>query len=113
VAEFIRRFFCLSVQVINKEMFDQVIASENPVIVDFYADWCQPCRLISRVLEEIAEENKEEFSVYKVDTEKDPELASEYNVTGLPTLISFKDGKEFRRVRGVAPKEELMNLVNN
>ena len=105
--------FCLSVQVINKETFDQVITdSENPVIVDFYADWCQPCKRISRVLEEIAEENKEVFSVYKVDTEKDPELAMEYNVTGLPTLISFKDGKEFRRVRGVAPKEELMNLVD-
>lgn len=84
----------MSVQVIDKEMFDKVITdSENPVIIDFYADWCQPCKRISRVLEEIAEENKEEFSVYKVDTEKDPELAVEYNVTGLPTLISFKEDK--------------------
>jgi thioredoxin 1 len=99
--------------VLDKETFDHTVKdSDNPVIVDFYADWCQPCKLIARVLEEIAEENKESFSVYKVDTEKDPELAMEYNVTALPTLISFKEGKEFKRIRGVAPKDELVNLVN-
>ena len=103
----------MSIEVLTKETFNQTIAeSKIPVIVDFYADWCQPCKRISRTLEEIAEESNGKFSVYKVNTDNDPDLAIEYNVSGIPNIISFVDGKLHKRVVGVVPKEELLELVN-
>ena len=79
--------------------------------MDFYADWCQPCKRISPLLEEIADEHKGKLSVYKVNTDKDPDLAIEYSVTGIPNIVSFKDGKLYKRVVGVAPKEKLLELI--
>ena len=102
----------MSVEVLSKETFKQAISeSKNPVIVDFYADWCQPCKRISPLLEEIANENEGKLSVYKVNTDKDPDLAIEYSVTGIPNIVSFIDGKLHKRVVGVAPKERLLDLV--
>ena len=102
----------MSVEVLNKATFKQVISSsKTPVIVDFYADWCQPCKRISPLLEQIANENEGKLSVYKVNTDQDPELAIEFNVTGIPNIVSFKDGKLYKRVVGVAPKEKLLDLV--
>ena len=103
----------MSVEILTKKTFQQVISeSKNPVIVDFYADWCQPCKRLSPLLEEIADENKEQISVYKVNTDQDPDLAIEYNVTGIPNIVSFRDGKLYKRVVGVAPKEKLLDLVH-
>jgi thioredoxin 1 len=91
---------------------ETITTSSIPVIVDFYADWCQPCKRISPVLEEIAAENTGKLSVYKVNTDQDPDLAMEYQVLGIPNIISFKDGQMYKRVVGVAPKEDLMALVH-
>ncbi|MDR2649631.1 MAG: thioredoxin [Clostridiales bacterium] len=102
----------MSIDLLNKDTFKQAISdSQNPVIVDFYADWCQPCKRISPLLEEIADENKGKLNVYKVNTDKDPALAMEFNVTGIPNIVSFKDGKLYKRVVGVAPKEDLLDLI--
>ena len=102
----------MSLETLNKDTFKEVISnSKNPVIVDFYADWCQPCKRITPLLEEIADENKDKLSVYKVNTDEDPDLAIEFSVTGIPNIVSFKDGKLYKRVVGVAPKEKLLDLV--
>ena len=102
----------MGVEVLNKATFKQVISgSTTPVIVDFYADWCQPCRRISPLLEEISNENKGKLSVYKVNTDLDPDLAMEFSVTSIPNIVSFKNGQLYKRVVGVAPKEELLDLV--
>ena len=100
------------IEVLNKSTFKQAISnSKNPVIVDFYADWCQPCKRISPLLEEISDENQGKLSVYKVNTDKDPDLAIEFSVTSIPNIVSFKNGKLYKRVVGAAPKEELLDLV--
>ncbi|MDR3239965.1 MAG: thioredoxin [Clostridiales bacterium] len=103
----------MGVERLNTSNFKETIAnSQIPVIVDFYADWCQPCKRLSPVLEEIATENKGKLSIYKVNTDQDPDLAIEYQVMGIPNIISFKNGQVYKRVVGVAPKEELINLVH-
>jgi thioredoxin 1 len=102
----------MGLELLHTSNFKETISSSNlPVIVDFYADWCQPCKRISPVLEEIASENKGKIQVYKVNTDQDPDLAMEFQVMGIPNIVSFKNGLMYKRVVGVAPKEELMDLV--
>ena len=86
----------------------EVLKSEKPVLVDFYADWCGPCQMMGPVIEEIAEELKEKAKVGKINVDENPEIAVEYNVMSIPTLIIFKDGKEIKRFVGVTDKEELL-----
>jgi len=92
--------------------FDHTIGSaEVPVLVDFYADWCGPCHMMAPTLDALASDRKGEILVLKVDTEKDPGLATRYNVRGLPTVVAFKDGRETGRQVGVAPRPVLDRLV--
>ena len=86
----------------------EVLKSEKPVLVDFYADWCGPCQMMGPVIEEIAEELKEKAKVGKINVDENPDIALEYNVMSIPTLIIFKDGKEIKRFVGVTDKEELL-----
>lgn len=86
----------------------EVLKSEKPVLVDFYADWCGPCQMMGPVIEEIAEELNEKAKVGKINVDENPEIAVEYNVMSIPTLIIFKDGKEIKRFVGVTDKEELL-----
>ncbi|MGM9521224.1 MAG: thioredoxin [Oscillospiraceae bacterium] len=97
--------------VINKDSFEtQVLESDIPVLVDFFATWCGPCRMLSPTVEEIAEEYKGRINVYKVDIDADPELAMSYGIMSVPTLMVFKGGKAVRKVVGVRPKEEITAL---
>jgi len=92
--------------------FDQTIGTaEVPVLVDFYADWCGPCHVMAPTLDALASDRKGEVLVLKVDTEKDPALATRYDVRGLPTVVAFKEGKETGRQVGVAPRPVLDRLV--
>lgn len=86
----------------------EVLKSEKPVLVDFYADWCGPCQMMGPVIEEIAEELKEKAKVGKINVDENPDIALEYNVMSIPTLIIFKDGKEIKRFVGVTDKDELL-----
>ncbi|MDR1560632.1 MAG: thioredoxin [Clostridiales bacterium] len=102
----------MSIELLNKETFSKAVSdTTTPVIVDFYADWCQPCKRISPLLQEIADENQGKLNVYKINVDQEPEIAMEFNVTGIPNIVSFKDGKMYKRVVGTAPKEELLDLI--
>ncbi len=95
----------------DKTLESEVLQSETPVLVDFYADWCGPCRLISPMLEEIAEEVDGQFSVAKLDIDTNGVTTVKYGVQSIPTLILFKDGEVVDQVVGAVPKPQLSALV--
>ena len=86
-----------------------VLASQKPVVVDFWAEWCGPCRMISPILEEIAEEYREKLTIAKVNVDLEPDLAMRYNVTGIPLLGVFKGGQMVKQLVGARPKADLLN----
>ena len=89
---------------------EEVLNSEKPVLVDFYADWCGPCNAMSPVIEELAKELEGKAKVGKINVDENSDIAVEYNVMSIPTLIVFKNGKEEKRLVGLRDKEELLNL---
>jgi thioredoxin 1 len=98
---------------VSDETFeDEVVQSEIPVLVDFYADWCGPCRVISPVLEEIAEELEGRLRVAKLNVDDNAAVATKHDVQSIPTLIFFKDGQPVERWVGVVPKELILNRVH-
>lgn len=95
----------------DSENFEkEVLKSEKPVLVDFYADWCGPCNAMAPVIEELATELDGKAKVGKINVDDNPDIAVEYNVMSIPTLIIFKNGKEEKRLVGLRDKEELLNL---
>ena len=84
----------------------EVLESEKPVLVDFWAPWCGPCRVVAPVLEEIAEE-RPELRIVKLNTDENPQVASQYQVLSIPTLILFKNGEAVKKVIGAYPKRKL------
>lgn len=91
---------------INQDNFKkEVTASEKPVIIDFWAPWCMPCKMIAPMVETISKEHNGKVSVGKVNVDENPELATDLSVMNIPTLIFFKNGKEAGRVVGVNKKE--------
>ena len=103
----------MSITMLNTNNFEETIKSSTiPVIVDFYADWCAPCKRIAPALEEIANEKDGEVLVCKVDTDQNQELANSYQVMTIPTLISFKDGEIHKRVSRILSKEEILELLD-
>jgi thioredoxin 1 len=88
--------------------FDALLASHGkPVLADFWADWCQPCHMMAPVLKELAKDWKDRLTVIKVNTETKPHIAGRFNITGIPTLILFKGGKEVHRLTGAVPLPHL------
>jgi len=87
-----------------------VLKSDKPVIVDFYADWCGPCKMLAPIMEQIAAENPD-INVYKVDVDKEVDLARKFNVMSIPTVISFKDGKINKQALGYMPKDKVLGLL--
>lgn len=102
----------MSVLNITKENFDaQVLQSAKPVLVDFWAPWCGPCRMVSPIVDQIAEE-RSDIAVGKVNVDEQPELAAQFGVMSIPTLLVFKEGMLAQKAVGARPKEELLALLN-
>ena len=96
---------------VNSENFEEeVLNSKNTVLVDFYADWCGPCKIISPVIDQIAEENQD-IKVVKVNVDNAQDLAMKYQVMSIPTLVVIKEGKEINRSVGLRDKAEIVNMI--
>lgn len=92
--------------------FNELINSEQPVLVDFYADWCGPCKAMAPVLKEVKEELGDKLRIVKVDVDKNVKAAVHYGVRGVPTFVLFKNGQILWREAGVIPKHELLEAIN-
>lgn len=101
----------MEVAVTEKNFEEEVVASEVPVIVDFWADWCMPCKMIAPVLDELDKEYDGQLKIAKLDVDDQPALAHQYNVVSIPTLLVFKGGEVVKQHVGAAPKETLRQLV--
>ncbi len=92
--------------------FDTVVlSSKEPVLVDFWAEWCAPCRALGPTIDELADDFADRAKVAKVDIDAAPELASRYGVASIPTVIVFRGGEPVERITGLAPKERLADLL--
>lgn len=101
----------MSVITITRENFEaEVMNSDKPVLVDFWASWCGPCKMLSPVVDQVAEEHPE-IKVGKVNVDEQGELAEQFRVMSIPTLIVFKNGKVTNTSVGVRPKQEILNLL--
>ena len=89
----------------------ELINGEKPVLVDFYADWCGPCKMQAPILEQLSSEINDKARIVKIDVDKNPGIASQYQVQGVPTLILFKNGNIMWRQSGVANKAQLARLI--
>ncbi len=102
----------MSIKNLNCDNFKVTIETNSkPILVDFYADWCGPCKMMAPVMEEIAAENSDKLDVFKVNIDECPEIAREFSIRSIPTIMSFKDGKAYKSVVGAGPKEDMINLI--
>ncbi|MBO2517211.1 MAG: thioredoxin [Clostridiales bacterium] len=98
--------------ILNNDNFEElVLKADKPVLVDFWATWCMPCRMLAPVVEELAEELEGQVIVGKLDVDEAPQLAVKYRVASIPTLIVFENGREDRRTVGVQDKEDLKEFA--
>jgi thioredoxin 1 len=99
---------------VTDDTFDQdVLKSGKTVVVDFWATWCGPCKMVAPVLDEIAGENSEKITVAKLDIDQNPSTARDYQVMSIPTMIVFQDGKPVKQIVGAKPKAALLNDLSD
>ena len=97
---------------LTDETFEQGV-SEGPVLVDFWAEWCGPCQMLSPVLEELAEELRDQVTIAKLNIEENRETAAQFGIMSIPTMILFKDGKPVEKVMGFQPKAALKQYLES
>ncbi|RZQ65008.1 thioredoxin [Amycolatopsis suaedae] len=100
-------------KVTDASFADDVLTSEKPVLVDFWATWCGPCKMVAPVLEEIAAENKDKLTIAKLDIDENPNTARDYQVMSIPTLILFQGGKPVKQIVGAKPKAALLSDLSD
>ena len=93
--------------------FGDIIADENPVLIDFYADWCGPCKTLAPILKEVKTELGENIKIIKIDVDKNQQLAAKYQVRGVPTMMLFKNGAQLWRQSGVIQKQDIINIIKS
>tara|TARA_R110000744_G_scaffold100293_1_gene193316 strand:- start:285 stop:584 length:300 start_codon:yes stop_codon:yes gene_type:complete len=96
-----------------KSSFSKIIDSEIPVLVDFYADWCGPCKMLAPILKQVKVEMGEAIKIVKIDVDKNQSIAAKYQVRGVPTMLLFKKGKQLWRQSGVLQKNDLIQIVKS
>ncbi|MFI1743566.1 thioredoxin [Thalassobellus sediminis] len=93
--------------------FSEILNQNKPVLVDFFAEWCGPCKMMSPILKQVKDALGERVSIIKIDVDKNQALASRYQVRGVPTLIIFNDGKQIWRLSGVVKKDDIISVIKN
>ena len=91
--------------------FNTIIESEKPVLIDFFATWCGPCKMLGPILKEVKDSLGDRISIIKIDVDKNQQIASQYQVRGVPTMILFQNGKQLWRQSGVLNKEEIIKII--
>ena len=94
-------------EVTDATFADEVLAAETPTMVDFWAPWCGPCRMVAPIVEEIANERSDSLKVVKLNTDENIQTASEYQIMAIPTLLLFRNGQVAKRIQGAMPKKRL------
>ena len=102
----------MSILNINKNNFNLIENSSKPVLVDFYADWCGPCKMLSPIIEEIARE-REDILVAKINVDEESELAGRFNVMSIPSLFVIKNGKIVNQASGARPKPQILKMLES
>ena len=103
----------MAIEKVSDQSFDQdVLKSGSPVVVDFWAEWCGPCRMVAPILDEVSDELGDKLKIVKLNVDENPETASKYGIMSIPTLLLFKDGKIASRQAGAAPKTKLVQWIN-
>ena len=102
----------MSVEIINENEFDEKINNSKKVLIDCYADWCGPCKMLSPVLDKIAEENNS-CDFYKINVDNAPSIVEKFEIMSIPTILLFEDGKLKQKQVGLVSKSELEELINN
>jgi thioredoxin 1 len=96
-----------------KSKFNELLNSETPVLIDFFAEWCGPCKMLAPILKEVKEELGEKIKIIKIDVDKNQQLATKYQVRGVPTMLLFKKGKQVWRQSGVVQKNDIINSIKS
>ena len=96
-----------------KNSFKNIINSETPVLIDFFADWCGPCKALTPILKQVKEELGDQVKIIKIDVDKNQPLAAQYQVRGVPTMLLFKNGNKVWQQSGVLQKDEIVRIIKS
>ncbi len=99
-------------EITDSNFEEQVLKSEKPVLIDFWAEWCAPCRMIAPIVEELADDYKDSLVVGKVNVDLNPQISMNYGIRSIPTLLIFKGGKAVDQIIGAVPKKTLVDKLN-
>ena len=102
----------MSLKFDEKNFNEEVVKSEIPVIVDFWAEWCGPCHIMSPIIDEVAKEFEGKAKIGKVNVDENQVISSKYGIMSIPTILAFKDGKVIGQLVGARPKKDLVDLIN-
>ena len=102
-----------AIEVTSESWDDEVMKSSNPVMVDFWAEWCGPCKMIAPILEELAEEYMGQLKICKLNTDDHPEISSRFQIMGIPSLLFFKDGELIDKIVGAASKKQFKDKIDS